>query len=209
MRCGEARAAYLEGDRSEQVTAHLATCPACREVGAPIESMASLLDDVALWEEPAPGGWERTVRLMAGAVPEGPRPPALKLAAVAIAAVVLAIVGFLALTTARAPDWEFDLVAVDSPGQASIAGWNTEAGSRMVLTVEDLPPARDGFYYEVWLSDGPRHISAGSFSGPGSVDLWVGVRRSEFPRVWISLEPADGVPGIDGATVFDTSGFDS
>jgi hypothetical protein len=74
----------------------------------------------------------------------------------------------------------------------------------MVLLVEGLEPAPAGHYYEIWMTapDG-RHVSAGTFQGSGRVTASAGVRRSEFPRIWITLEEVGGDLGPSPETYFD------
>jgi len=74
----------------------------------------------------------------------------------------------------------------------------------MVLEVWGLDPADDGSYYELWLTapDG-RHVSAGTFRDSGRFEVVAGVRRSDFPRIWVTLEPADDDPGPTSRTVLD------
>ena len=74
----------------------------------------------------------------------------------------------------------------------------------MLLAVNGLDPAPDGYIYEFWLSDGPRYVSAGTFRAGGVVELWVGVSRRDFPRMWVTLEPIDTDAGPSSATVLDT-----
>jgi hypothetical protein len=74
----------------------------------------------------------------------------------------------------------------------------------MLLSVDCLKPAPPGFTYEMWLSDGPVHISAGTFRTGGEVKLWAGVPRSDFPRLWVTLEPLDEDSSPSVATVLDT-----
>ncbi len=118
---------------------------------------------------------------------------------VAVAAAVVAVVavGAIVATRQAAPDWEVALAGTDAaPGASAIArGWNEPSGTRMELDVSGLDPAPDGFVYELWLSEGPIHVSAGTFRSAEDVQLWVGVRRSDYPRVWITLEPIDDDPG--------------
>jgi hypothetical protein len=88
----------------------------------------------------------------------------------------------------------------------TVAGWNTESGTRMVLDIEGLDPAPPGFVYELWLSAGPRHISAGTFVEAGNdLELWAGVSRRDYPRVWVTLEPLDDNESLSGETVLDTA----
>ncbi len=163
-----------------------------------LANAGAALDEEALWLEPE-AALEDAVADAVSAPVEAPRPawrswPAM----VAAAAVVLAVVAVAAIVAARpaAPDWEVALAGTDAaPGASAIArGWNEASGTRMQLDVSGLDRAPDGFVYELWLSEGPVHVSAGTFRSAEDVQLWVGVRRSDYPRVWITLEPIDDDP---------------
>jgi hypothetical protein len=125
---------------------------------------------------------------------------------VAAAALLAAFVGLYAIAGPNAPDWEVAVPGTDlAPGAtAMVSGWNTDSGTRMVVEVDGLTPAPAGYMYEFWLSNGPIHISAGTFRSPGEVELWSGVARAAFPRLWITLEPIDEDESPSGQTVLDT-----
>src|SRR5690606_28193477 len=106
------------------------------------------------------------------------------------------------------PDWAMDLEAMPAaPGaSARVRGWNMDHGTRMVFEVDGLDPTGPDAYYEIWLTapDG-RHVSAGTFRMSGRFEVMAGVRRSDFPRIWITRERADDDPGPFSETVFDTA----
>ena len=87
---------------------------------------------------------------------------------------------------------------------ATIDGWNEASGTRVRLNIDGLPAAPQGYFYELWFSEGPLHISAGSFRETDGVEMWAGVTRAEFPRLWITLEPIDEDEAPSGDTVLDT-----
>jgi hypothetical protein len=74
----------------------------------------------------------------------------------------------------------------------------------MLLSVDGLEGAPDGYVYEFWLSEGPLHISAGTFTASGDIELWSGVSRADFPRLWVTLEPLDEDESPSSHTVLDT-----
>jgi anti-sigma-K factor RskA len=125
------------------------------------------------------------------------------------AALVVVLAGALVFANTRAPDWSIPLVAIvaDPGASAVVKGWNTPTGTRMELNVAGLSAAPDGHYYEIWMTapDG-RHVSAGSFRGEGTVSVWAAVRRSDFPRIWITLEKMDDNLGPSPTTYFDMVG---
>ncbi len=207
MNCEELQARLLAG---EPVAAegHLASCAACRSAVPDLEALRQRLADPALWEEPSPELGDRVVEMVVGAA--GDRRPVrsrrwIPVWVAAVGTVAAALV--VGVVRPGAPDWELELraTASGSVAVAQVAGWNTDAGTRMELEVEGLRRVGPDAYYELWLTspDG-RHVSAGTFRGPGEVTLWAGVRRADYPRIWVTLEPADGNPAPSGETVLDS-----
>ena len=185
MNCDEFRAAVLAGQEDAEVGAHEAACAACRAQAPEIRSAAGNLGDPALWEEPSPE-LGRQIEDLIGNAARGrqPRPESANRLgrALGVAAVVVALaVSALVFTSSSRADWEIALPATDlaAGATASVRGWNQEAGTRMVLAVAGLDAAPAGFVYEFWLSEGPIHVSAGTFTGSGEVELWSGVTRAE------------------------------
>lgn len=208
MTCDEYRAARMAGDDSPETEAHSAGCAECRAVESQLARADGTLRGDAVWESPSADLEDRIV----ASLTDGEAEPALRqpnrwavlVASWAAAAVVIALVAFAA-TRPPAADWEVGLVSTDAAPTASatVLGWNEPAGTRLALEIDGLAPAPDGFFYEFWLSDGPIHISAGTFHSPGEIELWAGVSRGDYPRLWITLEPIDEdeSPAI---TVLDT-----
>ena len=173
------------------------------------------LADPAIWEEPPPELAEQVTfvdrRLhrvpVAGiGTVERPRWPRWVWRAAGVAAVALVAVVAVAALRPAGPDWEVAIPGTDlAPGAAAtVQGWNTEAGTRMVMNVTGLEPAPDGYVYEFWLSEGPIHTSAGTFRAGTEIVMWTGASRADFPRLWITLEPLDEDESPSGQTVLDT-----
>lgn len=209
MNCDEFRAQYLAGEDDGATTAHMADCAACRSHREDLEAGLRALMDPALWEEPSPELEDQVIALIAGnhdSISAGLGRLERWVRPLVAAAVVVVAVGLYGVLRTSSPDWEVAMPGTDLAPSASstVAGWNTDAGTRMILAVEGLDPAPDGFVYEFWLSDGPLHISAGTFAADGEIELWSGVTRAEFPRLWVTLEPLDEDESPSGATVLDT-----
>lgn len=189
-----------------QLDAHLAVCPTCRLKVRPMQALGATLRDPLLWEEP-PEDLEE--RVLASLAPETGRSRRLRPwwlagAAAALLILVLSVMGWL-----NRPDWTVELVAgADAPGaSAVVSGWNSGAGTRMVLDMRGLPGPGQHAYYEVWMTapDG-HHISAGTFGESARVTVTAGVRRADYPRIWVTREPDDGDPAPFPAVVLDTPG---
>lgn len=209
MNCDEYRARYLGGEEDGMTGTHLAGCASCRAVHSDLESVRRTLMDPVVWEEPPAELENQIVALISGQrTDEKPgtgwferwsRP-------LAAAAVFVVAVGLYAWLRTQPADWEVAMPGTDlAPGATStVSGWNTEAGTRMIVAVEGLGPAPSGSVYELWLSEGPLHISAGTFTGDGEIEMWSGVSRADFPRLWVTLEPLDEDESPSGHTVLDT-----
>ncbi len=173
-----------------------------REVEQMLEGSGVSLSDRELWEEPVDLDFDVAA---AHAAPRLRR--ARRWSVVAGIAAVLGFVVLLAaviLLREPGPDWEVALIPTAEAPSASavVAGWNQPGGTRLRLDVSGLEPAPDGYVYELWFTNQDRHISAGTFTRADDLEMWVGVRRGDFPRVWITLEPLDADPG-PALTVLD------
>jgi hypothetical protein len=173
-----------------------------------MRSLRTTIADPDIWEEPSSTLRSGVVAAIANEATLRSRPPRAARwmpAAAAVTAVMVGLGAFLALRSP--PDWA---LTIDGTGPAPMAsgtveGWNTGSGTRMVLDIDGLDPAPPGYVYELWLSAGPRHISAGTFVEAGAdLELWAGVSRRDYPRVWITLEPLDDDESLSGETVLDT-----
>lgn len=212
MRCEDVRAALLAGDTDapEQmaVEAHLAGCRACRADQPFIDRLRTVLASPSLWEEPASDLGDRIVGSLQQRRDSADSVRVGSWVAAAAAVLVLVATGYgLTRFGSSAPDWTVDLALVEPlPNAVAVVdGWVTDTGTRMVIEISGINEAPDGHYYEIWLTalDG-RHVSAGTFTGPGTVTAFAGVRRADFPRLWITLESVDGELGPSSETYFDT-----
>ncbi len=120
------------------------------------------------------------------------------------AAAVALVVALVALTTSDTPDWTVALAAPEGSGiVGEVSGFNESTGTRVVLTVENLAPATEGTFYEVWWVnlDSGGEVSSGSFLESDTIPMWMGVRRGEFPKMLITLEATDGDPARSGTVI--------
>ncbi|MFC1711083.1 anti-sigma factor [Patescibacteria group bacterium] len=66
------------------------------------------------------------------------------------------------------------------------------------LTASGLSSVEKGYYYESWLEKDEKNISTGRVEvdsmGNGELYYTVSVDRSEYPKVFVSIEPEDGNP---------------
>lgn len=212
MTCDEYRAGVLAGDATRQHADHLATCALCRAERASLETTAALLREPTLWQEPDAAVEERVVAAISGEAGATHAVPVRRQARMAIttaaAVIVLGVAGVVfALVggSTAGPDWEVSIFAAGpNDADGTVQGWNSNAGTRVRLDALGLAPAPAGSVYELWFSAADVHVSAGTFREATDVDLWVGVSRRAFPRIWVTIEPLDGDPAPSGQTVLDT-----
>jgi hypothetical protein len=175
-----------------------------------LTEIAHLIADPDTWEEPSADLGDRVVAaVMSEATLHRRGGPRRRPVLAAAAAAAFVLVGFVAvvLVFGEDPDWTVEIagtpLAPDAGG--TVLGWNAESGTRMILELTGLDPAPPGEIYELWLSEGSRHVSAGTFVEAGDdLELWAGVTRRDYPRIWITLEPLDDDPGPSSHTVLDT-----
>ncbi len=212
MTCDDFRAAYLSDDLTASHRRHLVACSDCRDDQPALESARRLLADSLLWEETGSQLEERVVGLISGPASLAETPPAQRRSwripvAAAVVGLLVASLGVWALVRTPGADWTVPIPGtLEAPTAAGvIQGWNESTGTRVVLDIEGLAPAPPGSVYELWFTRDDVHVSAGTFTGPGEVKLWVGVSRGAFPRLWVTLEPIDGDEAPSGFTVLDTA----
>ena len=114
----------------------------------------------------------------------------------AAAAVVVIVAGIAVFTRGSSDGVTFALEGTEAqPGaSAKVTVWATPAGLKILLDVDGLPGAPEGYMYEAWIGDGRIGVSAGTFhlrGGDGAIVLWAGVTGATFDRIWITLEPID------------------
>jgi len=209
MNCDEFRTQYLVGGDDDTTGPHLAACGACRFHREDLEAGRRALKDPAIWEEPPPELDKQVIALIAGN--EDRRSAGLTwverwVRPLVAAAVVVVAVGLYGVFRTPSPDWEVTMPGTNLAPLATstVSGWNTDSGTRVLIAVEGLDRAPAGYVYELWLSQGPLHISAGTFTAGGEIELRAGVTRADFPRLWVTLEPLDDDQSPSGHTVLDT-----
>ena len=209
MKCDSARAAYLAGEAANEHLDHLQSCVSCRSLAADLETTRRVLDLDAVWEEPGADLEERVVTLISGTRRDERQKSfgrAGWLAGAAAVAAVLVTAGVIAATRGSGPDWEVALPGTEAAPNATgvVSGWNEPAGTRLVFDIDGLEPAPVGSVYEVWFSRQAVHISAGTFTTEGRIEMWTGIARADYPRIWITLETLDTDESPSVYTMMDT-----
>lgn len=175
-----------------------------------LDRVRGLLSDEAVWAEP-PGDADDVVDAIAGEADRNARrrPVRRVLAAVSSAAAVVALVLVAAVVTVRLGadgGATFALAGSELAPQASgqVEVVETGSGVALSLTVEDLPPAPRGTYYQAWLR-GPRGLVAiGTFhlrGGDDTIELWSGVGTDRYPTLTVTLQDEGGGQESSGRVV--------
>lgn len=205
MNCHDARTAILAGESSSAVRAHVEGCADCQRWESTTVSIHATLNSESLWSEPPAELEDSIVAAIKGV---GSRPTIESTSTVSrvpswksrrstvlvgsIAAVAILLVGLFAVRSAPEPDWSVALVGTENApaATATVVGFNSAAGgTRVVFEAPDLGAAPEGFIYQLWFSKKSGDVSAGTFADASHVELSIGVRRSEFPAVWLGLQP--------------------
>lgn len=185
----------LDHDEVAAVEAHLARCEACREELAELAPLPDLLALAATDQPRAPADLRHRVLDRPGR--RGRRSAVALLVAAAAAIGVLAGAGAsIVLDRPPPPD---AVVALRSPGPATVAGAaeleQVDAGVVVDLELTGVRPAEEG-YYHAWLEADGWRASAGTFVGPpdGAVraQLLCGGRLEDYHRLTVTWHGADG-----------------
>jgi hypothetical protein len=85
----------------------------------------------------------------------------------------------------------------------------TPSGVSIILRVEGLDPAAEGFYYQAWVKGPAGLVAIGTFhvrhGEDVPVELWSGVAAASYPDFTVTLEPEDGDPASSGQRVLTGS----
>lgn len=206
MTCDDFQGRYLSGDVDEETSKHVNGCTWCTSRLFDLDALSGMLAERETWEVPSAELEASVIDGISGTTSIAARSLRSPIIWAAVASFLVVVVGTAAVWQSRRPDWDIALPATGGvTATASVAGWNTEAGTRMVFDIDGLAPAGENEFYEIWLTaDDGRHVSAGTFIASGRIESFAGVSRRDFPRIWITLEPNDGDEGINGVTVLDT-----
>ena len=124
----------------------------------------------------------------------------------AAAAALAVVVGGIALISSRASAPDGTVIALAGTEAAPDASARVTlsagpAGLKILLDTDGLAAAPVGYFYEAWVSDGTKRVSAGTFhlrDGSDEIELWAGVADPTYNRLSVTLEPLDGVTAPSG-----------
>jgi hypothetical protein len=169
---------------------------------AELDEFRRLFASPSTWDEPPP---ELADDIVAGIRAELPDPlpttvhrgrawlrPVVM--AAAAAAVVLAVALGVVLALRDGDDGEsFTLAATDVvPGAGGSATVETTgSGLSISLTIEGLPPAEPGTFYQAWMRGDIGSVPIGTFharQGDGPIELWSGVDVADYPTMTVTIQ---------------------
>jgi Anti-sigma-K factor rskA len=127
---------------------------------------------------------------------------------VAVAAAVLVLAGAAGVLATRDTDHgkEFALAATSlAPGaRGSVHVTEQGSGLSLSLSVDRLPPAAPGTFYEAWMKGPKGLVPVGTFharKGDGPIELWSGVDPADFPTMTVTIQREGAGPQSSGRVV--------
>jgi hypothetical protein len=213
----ERYAGYFEGETFDDDTLD-------DNARAELDELLRLFAKSTTWEEPPPDLADSVVagiRAAGLAVPETPLPIADPVPAtpsaprrnwfrpvlVAAAAVVLVVALGAVLATRDGSEGEsFALAATDViPGvSGSATVEQTGSGLSISLSVEGLPPAEPGTFYQAWMRGEAGSVPIGTFharESGDSIELWSGVDVADYPTMTVTIQQEGAGPESSGVVV--------
>jgi hypothetical protein len=189
---------------------------------AELDELRRLLASPSTWDEPPPdlaAGIVADIQAEASANPTEvstvpPTParrrstwtrPFVTLAAAAAAILVVAV--GVVLVTSDGDDGEsFALGATEvipaASGNASVE--STGSGLAISLTIDGLPPAQTGTFYQAWMRGDIGSVPIGTFharEGDGPIELWSGVDVADYPLMTVTIQEEGAGPESSGIVV--------
>ncbi len=179
-----------------------------------LDRVGHLATEVPLAAEP-PDGLERAALERAGIVSPGrSRTATILVPALGAATVVLGVLGINWRSEADQMREDFgpagqtmqlvQMEAASAPPDATTVELVRYDGEGYRVEMEEaVPPAPDGYYYELWMVGASGRVSCGTFTGGSFHHFPVGVDPAEYPYLQITLEPEDGDESMNGTVQWE------
>jgi Anti-sigma-K factor rskA len=183
---------------------------------AELDELRHLLASASTWDDPPPDladGIVADIQAEASTVPPTTdvrrrtwvRRPVITFAAAAAA--VVAVAAGAVLVTRDGDDGEsFALAATEvipaASGNATVE--STGSGLAISLTIDGLPPAGQGTFYQAWMRGDIGSVPIGTFharEGDGPIDLWSGVDVADYPLMTVTIQEEGAGPESSGVVV--------
>ena len=81
---------------------------------------------------------------------------------------------------------------------------STGSGLSISLTIDGLPPAEPGTFYQAWMRSDTGSIPIGTFharQGDGPIELWSGVDVADYPTMTVTIQQEGAGPESSGIVV--------
>ena len=182
---------------------------------AELDDLRRLLTSPSTWDEPPPelvDGIVAEIRAEAGDVPASTvrrrrtlMRPVLTAAAAAAAVLVVAL-GAILVNRDSGDGESFALAATDvvpdASGSATVE--STGSGLSISLTIDGLPAAEPGTFYQAWMRGESDSVPIGTFharEGDGPIELWSGVDVADYPTMTVTIQQEGAGPESSGIVV--------
>jgi hypothetical protein len=183
---------------------------------AELDELRHLLASASTWDDPPPdlaAGIVADIQAEASTVrptTEGRRRTWMRRPVVTFAAAAAAVVAVAAgavLVTRDGDDGEsFALAATEvitaASGSATVE--STGSGLAISLTIDGLPPAEPGTFYQAWMRGDIGSVPIGTFharEGDGPIELWSGVDVADYPLMTVTIQEEGAGPESSGIVV--------
>ena len=180
---------------------------------AELDDLRRLFASASTWDDPPPELADAIVAEIRAEVPDVvpaavPRRRSwIRPVLTAAAAVVLAGALGAVLVTRDGDEGEsFTLADTEvipgASGSATVE--STGSGLSISLTIDDLPPAEPGTFYQAWMRSDTGSIPIGTFharQGDGPIELWSGVEVADYPTMTVTIQQEGAGPESSGIVV--------
>ena len=81
---------------------------------------------------------------------------------------------------------------------------STGSGLSISLTIDGLPPAEPGTFYQAWMRGDIGSVPIGTFharEGDGPIELWSGVDVADYPTMTVTIQQEGAGPESSGIVV--------
>jgi hypothetical protein len=207
-------AGYLEQGRDD-ATGTAALDPSTREE---LDALRDLLASDAMWAEPPAGLIEGAIdeirQLRDGSAGAPATATSARhrrsrtrylVAAAAAVLLVVAVAGVLAMRNDN-KSAQFALSATElAPGASgSVRVTDEPSGLSIALTIDGLPPAPAGAFYQAWMKGPAGSVPIGTFHAHragGPIELWSGVDVHDYPTMTVTVQQRNAGPESSGKVV--------
>jgi hypothetical protein len=138
-----------------------------------------------------------------------PKPGRARLLVAAAAALLLVVAAAGVVVATRDGSEggeEFALAATERiPGASGDANVEeTGSGLSIALSIDGLPPAEPGTFYQAWMKGPGGSVPIGTFharEGDGPIELWSGVDAADYPTMTVTIQREGAGPESSGEVV--------